>query len=175
MLSDISYKKKNRFLLGAMILAALFIYSFCIKKTLSLISEVKDTELKTEMAKDAPAASALLTKEIEKIDRKIGTKRSPGNDNQSLLGLVTSYCKSNNAVLREFPEATEAASGSFLVATNRFEVEGDFSSLLSLVYILEQKVDLGKIASVNYSLKKNLKNHELVLTATIYLQNIKKK
>ncbi|MCW3071749.1 MAG: hypothetical protein JWO44_1639 [Bacteroidetes bacterium] len=175
MLKNIPYKKKNKVLLAAIILAVLFVYSFTIKKTILLISDVKDAERKAETAKDIPSRSALLNKEIEKIDSRIGTQTGLADESrQSLLEMVTGYCRSNNAVLREFPEATEATQGSFIVATNRFEVEGNFSVLLSFVYMLERKSSPGKVASVNYTLKKNTKTKEMALTATIYLQNIKK-
>ena len=54
-------------------------------------------------------------------------------------------------------------------------IGGNFSTLINLVYLLEQKYNLGKIASVNYQLKKDFKTKEMQLTATIFLQNIKKK
>jgi len=175
MLKNLSYKKKNKLLLAAIILALLFVYSFTIKKTILLISEVNDTGMKAEKAKDAPARSALLKKEINRIDSRIGSQSGRVDEAQeSLLELVTGYCRANNAVLREFPEATEARKGSFIIATNRFEVEGNFSVLLALVYMLEQQHGPGKVASVVYALKKNTKTKDMALTATIYLQNIKK-
>lgn len=175
MLKDLSYKKKNTLLLAAIAFGLLCVYVLAFKKTIGLVAEVNATETKIEAAKDAPARSAFLQKEIEKLDATIGTQNRPDeNSQQSLLELVTDYCKSNNAVLREFPVVTQELKGSFVVETNRFVVEGNFSTLLALVYTLEQKNTPGKIASVEYALKKDAKTREMALTATIYLQNIKK-
>jgi hypothetical protein len=176
MFKQISYKKKNKMLIAVLIIGGLLIYSFAIKKTIALVNEVQANSDKINSAKNAPARSQALKKEIEKIDTKIGAfNKVQENEQQSLLELITDYSHTKGTVLREFPEVTRENNGSFIVETNRFVVEGNFQSLLDLVYLLEQNKVPGKIASVDYVLKKDLKTKEMALTATIYLQNIKKK
>ncbi len=171
-----TYRQKNKLLIAGLIAGACIIYMLSIKKTLTLISDVHDYEQKINQAKDAPAQSKQLEEQITAIDRQIGAFSS-GNENkqQSLLDVVTAYCQSSGAILREFPEARENNEDAFIIATNYFVVQGNFSSLLSLVHLLEQHSVPGKIVSVDYSLKKDLKTREMALTATIYLQNIRKK
>jgi hypothetical protein len=61
-----------------------------------------------------------------------------------------------------------------LVETSMFVVEGNFSNLLNLIYILEQKHPVGRVSSVSFQSKRDLKTLQLTLSATIYVQSIKK-
>jgi len=109
------------------------------------------------------------------MDEKIGDNNLKGqNTAQTLLELVTNYCKNNHAVLREFPETNTNNQEGLMIETNRFVVEGNFSALLNLVYLLEQKNKLGKISSAVYQVKKDFKTKNKMLIVTIYLQNVKK-
>jgi len=87
--------------------------------------------------------------------------------------MVTSYCKDKPLLLKEFPKTVLKETDGFLVELNYFTVEGDFKNLLNLVYTLEQKVKVGKVASVNFMIKENIKTKRNELTATIYIQNLK--
>ena len=135
-----------------------------------------DSKNEMELAANAPAMADQLQKELQQMDVKIGNHNTrEQNTAEALLGLITGYCQNNHAVLREFPETTVAEEGNMLIETNQFVVGGDFFTLINLVYTLEQKNKLSKVASVNYQLKKDFKTKEMLLTATVFLQNIKKK
>lgn len=175
MFKTLTYKKKNRLLLIAAIVTALIIYTLGIKKTIAVYSECKENKKKMEQAANAPAMAQQLEKELIRMDAKIGTHHTQENTNDALLSLITEYCQSHHAVLREFPETTLTQEGDLSIETDQFMIGGDFFTLINLVYLLEQKYHLGKIAAVNYQLKKDFKTKELQLTATIFLQNIKKK
>ena len=171
-----TFKKKNQLLIVVAFLLVFLVYNFALKKTMLAHSDCATAEEQILIAKNAPAMASQLEKELLQMDAKIGTDSvKTKNSGQELLGLVTNYCQNNQAVLREFPETIITAQEKLTVETNLFIVEGSFSSLISLVYLLEQKAKLGKVSSVHYQLKKDLKSKEMVLTATIYLQNVKKK
>jgi hypothetical protein len=172
-MKSISYKKKYNYLLIAIPLCALIIYTLAVKKTIILMNGVSDMQQKIELAKDAPQRSEELKAEIDNMDQWIGQKNDK-NKPHSLLEIVTDYCKTTGSILREFPEEIETVKGNYIVRTNRLIIEGDFSQLLSLVYTLEQKVNIGKVSSVNYSSRKEPRTKQMTLTATIYLQNITK-
>ncbi len=164
------------FLLLTGVVVAFLVYSFAIKKTIDAYSEYQQNKALMEKAINEPLLAAQLEKELVKMDAKIGTHNNlQENVNEALLSLITGYCQSKNAVLREFPQTTLTEDGNLSIETNQFTIGGNFFTLINLVYLLEQKYNLGKIAAVNYQLKKDFKTKELQLTATIYLQNIKKK
>lgn len=174
MFKNLTYKRKNQLLIIVSVLALYLIYAFAIKKTIATYSEYIKAEKQIELAANAPAMAAQLASQLLQMDSKIGKQNIDGqNTEQALLELITNYCQNNHAVLREFPETTIAKQGDLFIETNLFVVEGEFASLINLVYILEQKNKLGKIASVRYQLKKDFKTKEMTLTAAIYLQNVK--
>lgn len=174
MLRNLTYRKKNQVLLIAALLMVYLIYAFAIKKTIAAYKEYTTSESQMELAINAPAMAAQLEKQLLQINLRMGDQNRNGqNTEQALLELTTNYCQKHHAVLREFPETTVVKQGDLFIETNLFVVEGDFASLINLVYLLEQKNKLGKIASVRYSLKKDFKTKEMALTAAIYLQNVK--
>lgn len=175
MFKELTYLRKNQLLIAAFVILLLLVYSLAIKKTIHESKQVADAEKKIELAVNAPLMAAQLQKELMLMNEKIGDKNLKGqNTAQTLLELVTNYCKNNRAVLREFPETNTSDQEGLRIETNRFVVEGNFSTLLNLVYLLEQKNKLGKISSVVYQLKKDFKTKNKVLIATVYLQNVKK-
>lgn len=174
MFKNLTYKRKNQLLIIVSVLALYLIYAFAVKKTIEIYSEYTKAEKQIELAANAPAMAARLESQLLQMNSKIGKQNINGqNTEQALLELITNYCQNNHAVLREFPETTIAKQGDMFIETNLFVVEGEFASLINLVYILEQKNRLGKIASVRYQLKKDFKTKEMTLTAAIYLQNVK--
>ncbi len=171
-----TYKKKNRLLIVVAVLLVFIIYSFAIKKTILAKNDCSTAEQQMLIAENAPMMASQLEKELMQMDAKIGTNSlKEKKSGQELLELVTTYCQKNQAVLREFPQIIVTDQEKLTVETNLFIVEGNFSTLINLVYLLEQKSKLGKVASVHYQFKKDLKSREMVLTATTYLQNVKKK
>jgi len=176
LLTDLTYKKKNLLLLVVAIIVALLIYSLAIKRTITAYTQFSVNKEKMEQAANAPAMTEQLEKELIRMDTKIGNHNTKNvNIDEALLSLLTDYCQSKQAVLREFPETTYTEDGDLQIETNQFMIGGNFSTLINLVYLLEQKYNLGKIVAVNYQLKKDFKTKEMQLTATIFLQNIKKK
>jgi hypothetical protein len=175
MFAALTYKTKNQLLIAGIAILAMLIYLFAIKKTIRVYTQYSNAKNKIEQASNIPFMITKLEKELRKIDEKIGSQNYTGiNTEQNLLEVITIYCQKNHAVLREFPQATASLQGNLLVETNVFIVEGNFNTLLNLVYLLEQKSKLGKVASVHYQFKKDIKTRDIVLTATIYIQNIKK-
>lgn len=149
---------------------------FGIKKTIIAQNDYSNAQQQIALAANAPIMAAELEKQLIQMDARVGSKdKNEQNREQELLGLITNYCQKNKAVLREFPETVIFNKENLLVETNQLVIAGNFSTLLNFVYLLEQKSNLGKVTSTHYQLKKDIKSKEMVLTATIYLQNVKKK
>jgi hypothetical protein len=54
-------------------------------------------------------------------------------------------------------------------------VQGSFANLLKLAYYFEQKLKTGRVSSIRYEAGMDFKTRKKTLTATIFLQNIRKK
>ncbi|MBI2968492.1 MAG: hypothetical protein HYY40_11870 [Bacteroidetes bacterium] len=150
-------------------------WQFAIKKTIDLYDRCAKLEGQLESVSDAPAKTAILEKELEEVDNKIGSGFTTGYDNhQRLLELLTNFCKREGVILREFPKPEKNAQRNYSVETSIFVVEGNFSDLNRLIYELEQKQKAGKVSSVLFQTKEDYKTKRISLTATIYLQNVSK-
>lgn len=175
-LKNLSYKTKNKLLLAVIALFTIIVYSASVKKTITLHSECKELEGKVTIATDAPLQAAELEKKLAEIDRILGKQQhADNNTQQTLLGIISSYCQNNKTIVREIPKTIYSEQKDFLIETNIFQVEGSFSKLTELIYLLEQKYKIGKIASVHFQTKKDNQTNTIALLATIYLQNIKKR
>jgi hypothetical protein len=175
MFKNLTYEKKNKWLIVVAVVLALLIYSLFIKKTIASVNECSDLNRKMALATNAPAEIERIQNELVTLNSIIGSdKRSEIPVREDLLGFLTSYCQSSGIVLREFPQTEIKKDNDLQVETNTFTVEGHYVKLLQLVYQLEQKKKIGNVSSVIYQAKKDNTTKRLILTVTIYLQNIKK-
>lgn len=174
MFKNLSYKKRNKYLLAVVILFMFISYQLAFKKTFNLISETSELENRAKAASDAPVKAEELQYQLKKIESIIG-KNDIASDNiqQLILSLVSSFCTKNNLVLQEFPKTKSYTENDIQVETNNIVIEGDFIKLLLLLNMLEQNKDVGRISSSRFQAKKNLKTKKIELTLTIYIQNIK--
>lgn len=157
------------------VLFALIIYFTTIKKTFDLYMQCNELEELLGQADNASQQMLQLEKQLQEIESVFGEKEERSNNYQQvLLEAISNYCSRNNVVLREFPTPAVFNEQDFSVETNLVVVEGSFNNLLNLVYLLEQKNKSGKIASIQFQTKKDFKTKQQALTASIYIQNIKK-
>lgn len=176
MLESLTYKKKNQLLIVIAIFLGLLIYFVSIKRTISAFKDYSKNIKLYETASNSPVLLKQLHSEVDDINAKLRAQNSVGEQySEKLIELITNYCQSTNSILKEFPKTEIAQKDDLVIETNKFTLAGDYITLLKFVYLLEQKNRLGKIVSVNYSIKKDYKSNGKILTVTIYLQNIKKK
>lgn len=151
------------------------VYFLAIEKSIVVAGEYRILKEQVQMASDAPRKITELQKQLAEIDHDMEKEqRTTVNVQEALLGFITNYCQNNKLILREFPKTIHINEKDFLIETNVFTVEGGFLKILPMIYLLEQKNKIGKIASVNFQTKKDFKTKNLALTATIYLQNVSK-
>ena len=92
---------------------------------------------------------------------------------QVLLEAVTGYVQQHGLVLKDFPQPYETADKGYVTKTAKVTVEGDFISLLKLVYFLEQNYKVGKVVALDFEATKELRTRKRKLNTIIYLQNVK--
>ncbi len=175
MLKGLTYKKKNRFLWVGLFLFAWIIYSYAISDTLKAWNDCDEMEQRLAQAADAPMQNAVLEKRLKEMEALIGSGKQGAVDaRQELMGIAAAWCQESRCTLREFPATILTEEKDLRVETNMITLEGNFKELLGLVYKLEQRDKPGKLASVDFQMKKDPKTKNRILTATIYIQNIKK-
>lgn len=175
MLKNITYRNKNKYLLGVFLLGIFLIYFLSIKNTLQYKTECSELEERLSTASGAEGKIVGLQAKLKEFDNIIMQEEDTAlTSQQQLLGIVTDYCQSNQTVLRDFPQSKINRENEFVVETNVFTLEGRFLKILDLIYQFEQKQRIGKVASVDFKSVKDIRTKSLTLNAAIYIQNIRK-
>jgi hypothetical protein len=174
-LRNLSYERKFQLLILFSVLLGLVVYQFALSKTISLYKQNIQLNAKIKEASTAPAQFASLRKKLNSIDKVLQNQQndSTQNTHDILLSTLSKYCKENNTTLKTFPETSFDKQGNFEIQTNTFTVQGNFTNLLQLVYLLEQKQRAGKISSVSFESFRDINTQKNILTASAYLQTIK--
>ena len=88
------------------------------------------------------------------------------------MDAVSTFCQKNNLILKEFPKTSHEEQQDFTMETNVVVVEGNYKDLVRLVYELENINKAGKVISVSFNSSIDNKLKKVILSATLYLQNI---
>lgn len=169
------YTKKNKILFIGGVLACFIIVMTLVIPVVKLNNNCSDLSLRIQNALQASKNAEELKNKINATDKFLLSKKDTVLDSQQqVLETVSLFCNSNNTLLKEFPKTVFTKNGDYMLETHIFTVEGNYPQLLNLAYELEYKKKLGRIASLDFKTKTDLKTQRKNLLATIYLQTIKK-
>ena len=153
---------------------AIVLYQIALVDTIDLMSENSQFEADISKNKDAPLQIKTLKLKAEKIKQLIGNNDYDGLDmHQELLISITEYIQTHGIVLKDFPQPYVSTDKGYLTKTAKVTVEGDFISVLKLIYFLEHNYHVGKVVAVDFKATKQLRTRKRKLNTTIYLQNVK--
>ncbi|HAF28407.1 MAG TPA: hypothetical protein DCG75_05100 [Bacteroidales bacterium] len=174
MFTNLTYRLKFIILAVGFVLFLIISYNLAFKKTFSLKSECNEIEARLEQSKNAPQQIALIKSKLEEIDRKVGGKSIDQiNLEELIIEHISSFCKLNDLVLKEYPGIHNYSQQDYTTETCKLTVEGSFIKLLKLAYGIEQDFSYGKVSSLNFYTEKNYKTKKVELLLEIYVQNIK--
>ncbi len=172
---NLTYRQKNRYLLVATGLFLIISYLLAFSGTIELYAENRQLKQQLKLIENAPEQIREYASSLRKLDRKLGPfLQTDSISSDAVLALVSEYCRDHKLVLRSFPKSISQLHADYTIETNIITVQGRYTQLLKLAYALEQQHKAGKIASLRFKTEKDRKTRQTFLTATIYLQNIKK-
>jgi hypothetical protein len=171
MFNKITYKKRNRLFAAAGVLLAFLIYQYSIRNTLELRAECVALALSVDSSANAPARMKIVQQEMDELNKNLAGCDSLTSLHELLLGEVTAYCGKNDITLRDFSPVVSYKKDNWLVETHPVTVEGRYIPILQLIHSLE-KEQKGKVISVDFISKKDIRTQKLSLLATIYIQNV---
>ena len=146
-------------------------YNLTLSKTLSLSKEVTRLQTEVDQVSMAPVQIQNLKHELASLDSKIGN-HSGDISQEGIFRSLSQYCTRHSLMIREFPVFHRFSSQDHEVRSFQVEIEGGFHDLLKLVYHLEQKTYMGKIASLHFQKKKNRRTRREYLSLEITLQTV---
>lgn len=169
--NELSYTNRLKVLPLIIILAGVLVYSLTLSKTIALSQEVDRLQNELNQVSMAPVQIQKLKQELADLNSKIGN-HSGDISQEGIFRSLSQYCTSHNLMIREFPVFHKYANKDHEVRSFQLEIEGGFHNLLKLVYHLEQKIYLGKIASLHFEKKRNRRSRREYLSLKITLQTV---
>jgi hypothetical protein len=175
MKKNISYKRINSFLLPAMLVFCIITYKLALSRTVDAWSSMNKLSEQAEQQKNAPARIAELKKQIIQFDKLIGNNaRDSLETRQDILDKTGQYCSRSGCCLIDFPNPIITDKNTFAVETNSIVLEGTYAKLLQYIYEMETRWRPGKVVSVRFLQKTDMKTNTKTLNAYVYIQKIKK-
>lgn len=148
-------------------------YQFSFKKTIGLKTRLSELKEQDDVFNSMTQNKVLVQQKLAHYDsilqeHKISVESSFQNN---LLRSITEYSKSNDLKIINFkdPHLNTLSNGA-IEQTYEFTVQSDFVTILKLIHQLEIKNKLGKITSVSYLKKKELRSRKQLLQCTVMLR-----
>lgn len=176
MFKKLTYKVKLRLLLAGSLLSLWVFYTSFVADSFDLYEQQSSLKDSLKTLENAPEQLNLLSSKLKRLEKKAGlsSKTDVTDIQQSLLGITTKYCNENNCIIRSIPSISATKEKDISVETHIFSIEGSYKNLLQLVYLLEQKYQVGKVSSVLFRAETDNKSKKRFLQATYFIQHISK-
>ena len=174
MIKNLTYHQRLLYTLIGGGLFAIIIYNVALSSTIDIAIDNNALEKQIAKNQDAPKQVEIVKQKIKKIEQLVGDREDEKVDiHQLLLASVTGYVQEKGMILKDLPQPYVATANGYVTNTAKITLEGDFISLLKLLYFLEGNYKVGKVVAVDFKTEKELQTRKRILNATIYLQNVK--
>ena len=159
-------------LLGFLILILLS-YRFAISKTLESRVFLINIQKQEIQFSNIPSQLKQLRIQNNYYDSILTLKKINRSDGfeTNLLNKITTISKRLELEITKFNEPHTLNVEGSEIKTFNLSVIGAYSSVLDLIYQLEQHYKLGKVVSVDIKKKKHRKTYKEYLECTVYLQS----
>jgi len=168
-------KNKNIALIIGLLLVVFIAYQYSFSKTFAVSKEVAKLENQKEAYQSAPAQLAALANKEKQLDEILKKNNVEGNSLQNnILKVLNTLSNDSGYTIIAFEEPhiylDEASQKT--TTTYNFTLQGDYKSLINVVYALEQKYSFGNVINVNFEKKKNFRTGKSFLQCQVLLQRI---
>ncbi|WP_062053715.1 hypothetical protein [Aquimarina longa] len=168
-------KTKNIVLIAGLLCILFIAYRFGFSKTFAIQSEVAKLEHEKETYLAAPMQLAALTKKEKQLDAILAKNNVEGSSLQhNLLKTLNTLSNTSNIKIIAFEEPHNYSNEITKedIITYDFILQGDYKSLIEILYALEQHYSFGNIAQVHFEKKKNFRTGTRYLQCRILLQRL---
>ncbi len=168
-------RNKNILLIAGLLLVLFFAYHFGFAKTFSVSEEVSKLESQKQAYQSAPAQLAALANKEKQLDEILQKNNVEGSSLQNnILKTLNSLSTDSgfSIIAFEEPHIFRDETSQKMTTTYNFTLQGDYKSLINVVYALEQKYSFGNVVQVNFEKKKNFRARKTYLQCTVLLQRL---
>ncbi|MCG8391456.1 MAG: hypothetical protein MI745_00070 [Pseudomonadales bacterium] len=153
----------------------ILVWILTISKTINLSKENKQVEKKLEKLESAPQQVSSLEQQLTQLDQLIGSASKDIGGDKIFRTLTEEISKKSSIKIIDFPFQSVFENNNYVVNTYMITLQGAFFDLLKILNLSEQDKRIGKIVSVEYKVKKDLKTKQKRLTMVLYVQTYTKK
>ncbi len=172
-LNRLTYREKTRIAVAGFVVFLLISYLYAFEKTLFLFNDNRRLHAALRKADNAPREIMTLERALNNAREHLsGGRGMVARPAENLLEFVSVFCQQHQIILKEFPERVLSQAGDVTLSTQSFTVEGNFKSLVSLVYALEKGSELGRVVSNQYRSHFDVRRKTTILSLTVYIQNV---
>lgn len=164
-----NYKQGLKILMIALLALLLISWLMNINPTYKLYKANQKYQSKLKQSENADNEIVDLKNRLESL-AKVAIK---SYDRDVLLESVTTFCKSKNMLIKNFPATEKNALNGIEYMTNVIEVEGSYKNIVELAYMLEHEKMLGSVASLKFNSLEDRIEKKTYLLGSIILRNIK--
>lgn len=163
-----SYRQHNYAVL--IIFCILVFISYITNISVSIKSYKEYIRLSNKLENVRSATADLLKYQSETKRLKEGVQKPYSRED--LLENIISFCREHSLLIKNFPDSKRIVENNYPIITNEIEVQGSFSGIIELAYMVEQEKRLSSISSLVFDIEKDKNNHQPYLHVTLVLRNI---
>ncbi|MHA7057060.1 hypothetical protein ACWGOQ_0007565 [Aquimarina sp. M1] len=168
-------RNKNILLVISLLLVLYVAYQFGFAKTFAIHNKMVALQSQKEAYQSAPAQLAALTNKERQLDEILKKNNVEGNSLQNSILKVLNTLSGDSKykiITFEEPHTYYDETSKETTTTYNFTLQGDYKSLIQVVYALEQKYSFGNVIHVNFEKKKNFRTGKSFLQCSLLLQRI---
>ncbi|MBW1296610.1 hypothetical protein [Aquimarina litoralis] len=168
-------KNKNIILIIGLLLVTFIAYRYSISKTITVNHQVSTLEKQKDAYESAPTQLAALSNKEKQLDEILKKNNVEGNSLQNnLLKTLNTLSSTSNFTIIAFeePHVYKDEGSQKTSTTYNFTLQGEYTSLIKVIYALEQTYSFGNIIHSNFEKKKNFRTGKSYLQCTVLLQRL---
>lgn len=165
-------KTKNIALVVGFIMAFVVCYQLAFSKTFELKTQYEMLSKEADLFDNVPKQLSLLKQKEHYYDSLLTRYQLKGSSIQNnLLNTLNSFANNNSLKIIDFLEPHLVVQNGLTFKTYQFTLEGDYNSILKLIYNLEQQTKFGEIINLHFEKKKNFKTGKDYLQAIVLIKS----
>ncbi len=176
MFENVPIKKRWKFILGIIAFAftVSFVYAWQVK---GIYQKVDELQARTAIVEDADLEIVNRQVRLKELGDEIRGLQSTGREIDShvqLMQYIEEQCDQKMLQLIQLPKESIEDADGYEIARIEFSVQGNFSSILGLIYQIEAIDRIGSISKAGIELKSMRVEDELqqLLIATIHMNRL---
>ncbi len=149
-------------------------WTMAFRKTWRNYANLKNMQTELTQAEYSKREVSRLEEKLSAMQQSYGVL-ADSTDAKLIFKRISDISNNHRGLkIVSFPEIHMQALKKYEVETLQVELEGDYKKLLSFIFDLEKEVSIGKLASLNFKLHKDLRSKKEYLRLKIYIQNSQK-